>query len=307
MNIKSVEILGKRICRNPDWLQNIADDIDNQYHTFKKNISGKLRKFYVPHNQLRHALLAIRGLLREVYLPDEIIGGRKGSRLVDFARPHVHKPCILKLDIKNFFPSVGHRLVYHMFLHRLDCSPPVASLLARLLAPDGHVPQGFNTSTDMGNLALLPIVERIRGLANQQGFNLTVWVDNIVLSGGAKLEDFQRLCETIIRDTGFDYSESQVVPETRRQEICGVVVNTKLSVPEARRKDILWMLHRIELGDLAAVCTGKIDSVSELRKHLAGKIGSVEQVNRKQGRPLRKKFGALPWDELLELDSFNSA
>ncbi len=143
------------MCCSPGWLQEIANAMENHYHTFEKYSSGKLRKFYVPHNQLRHALLAIRRLVREVQFPKEIIGGRKGARLVDFARPHVRRPCILKLDVKNFFPSIGHKLVYHTFVDRLDCAPDVGRLLTRLVTADCHVPQGFHTSTDKKKLKFL--------------------------------------------------------------------------------------------------------------------------------------------------------
>lgn len=282
----------------------IAESVEEHYHTFQMDFGNKVRKLYVAHPELKKILLAIRGLLREVDLPEQIVGGREGYGLRDFARPHIGRPRILKLDIKDFFPSIGHRLVYHRFTHRLGCSPQVSSLLSRFVAPDGHAPQGFHTSTDIGNLALLPIVERLQCLAQQQGFNLTVWVDNIVLSGGEKLGDFKSLCERIIHAMGFALSESQVVPRTERQEICGVVVNSKLSVPEARRREISWMIHKVEEGDLAAVSGGEIETVKDLMTRLRSKIGWVEYIGGQQGRVLRKKFDALPWDELLQLDSY---
>jgi len=304
LNIPSIPILAMRLNCNQELMVKIAEGVQEHYHTFQMDFGNKVRKLYVAHSELKKILLAIRGLLREVDLPEQIIGGRKGCDLRDFARPHVGRPCILKLDIKDFFPSIGHRLVYHRFTHRLGCSPQVSSLLSRFVAPDGHAPQGFHTSTDIGNLALLPIVEKLQGVAEQQGFNLTVWVDNIVLSGGEKLGDFQSLCKRIVDDMGFGLSQNDVVHRTERQEICGVVVNSKLSVPEARRREISWMIHKISEGDLAAVSGGEIETVKDLMTRLRSKIGWVEYINREQGWPLRKKFDALPWDKLLQLASY---
>jgi len=284
LRIRHPEHLAHRLRLPLAMLQDVAEKHPTLYKTYDKNIGGKIRHLFDPNDRLHTALIAIKRLLRELAVPPEIVGGRPGRTLRQFAQPHVDKPWILEMDIKNFYPSVRQKWVYNMFLCDLRCSEPVAALLTRITTAEDHLPQGFNTSTDIGNLMIRECTTRLADLADQQGFALTIWIDNIVMSGEHYPLKVKNTAERIIGQYGFALNEPELVPNSKPQTICGVTVNTTLSAERSKRELLEATIQEINAGRICAVCAG---DANLFRQHLRGKIEAVAQINRRQGRRLR--------------------
>lgn len=261
----------------------VADDIGAHYRSFDKLIGRKTRHLFDPDKLLREVSAGIKDLLREVPVPSVVIGGRPGSTLKRFAAPHVGKPCLLKLDIRNFYPSVSHTRIYRLFTDELGCSPDVARVLTRLTSAEGQLPQGFKTSTDIGNLLIRGLATRLDGLARQHDSDLTVWIDNVVLSGPHHLAQLRPLAVDIFRQEGFACSEADVVPCTQRQTICGVTVNTTLSSDRSKLEQTRSTVQCIAEGNMCAVCDG---DASKLRSQLVGRINHFRRISPRQGSRL---------------------
>ncbi len=284
LRIRHPEHLAHRLGLPLPMLQDVAEKHSRLYKTYDKNIGGKTRHLFDPNESLRTVLIAIKCLLRELAIPPEIIGGRPGRNVRQFAEVHVNKPWILKLDIRNFYPSVRQRWVYNMFLRDLRCSQPVAALLTGITTAEDHLPQGFNTSTDIGNLMIRECTTRLADLADQQGFALTIWIDNIVMSGEHYPLKLKNTAERIIGQYGFALNEPELVPNSKPQTICGVTVNTTLSAERSKRELLEATIQEINAGRICAVCER---DAGRLRQSLLSKIGAVGQIKRQQARKLR--------------------
>ena len=183
IRINTLKELSLRLGIELAILQDVAKYINLHYEKFPKRIGKKERMLYKTdyslgkiHNRIE------RRLLDRFDFPPSIQGGIKGRSLLTNTKPHAEKMNVGHFDIKNFFPSVKPRRVYNAF-NKLECSPDVAHLLARLVTADEHLPQGFGTSTKIAALILLNADKRLSIFLKKYGIKHTIWVDDITVSG----------------------------------------------------------------------------------------------------------------------------
>ena len=106
---------------------------------------------------------------------------RPGKSIVDNATPHLNAAIVVKLDLKDFFPSIGFARVRGYFEY-LGFNPGIATILSLIctdaprvkLTIDGQVkyvamgerafPQGACTSPALANLIASPLDARLAGL-----------------------------------------------------------------------------------------------------------------------------------------------
>src|SRR5262245_53831789 len=98
------------------------------------------------------------------------------------ARAHVNRPFLAKLDIRDFYPSISFRWVQSFFERSHGCSPPVASLLRRLVTFQGGLPQGTCTSPALADQLMLTVDNRLSRAFTAHGVTYTRFVDDLTLS-----------------------------------------------------------------------------------------------------------------------------
>jgi hypothetical protein len=258
-------------------------------------IGGKERRIYDPDKHLRSALVPIKCLLAEVPLPDAIVGGRTGGSLRRFAYPHVRQDVVIEIDITDFYPSTKHRWVYNVFADDLGCSPDVAGALTRLTTADGHLPQGFNTSTHLGNLLISKEVGDLASFIEGHGGAVTVWIDNIVISGPGYLTKFLHRIMEILGRTGYEFHEPRVMPSSGPQTVCGITVNSNLSKDKEYRQKIIADLRQVWMGNLCPICE-EFGNARKLRQSLDGRIRHIADVNAGQEARVRRVFRRMQVD-----------
>jgi len=104
-------------------LRTVALNADTYYSPFPK--PDKVRSFQKKFKKTRERLLdnpiePLRGVQRQIHrkllspldLPFYLCGGVKGRTLLDNVMLHAGAATIVKIDIKNFFPSIDNRRVY---------------------------------------------------------------------------------------------------------------------------------------------------------------------------------------------------
>jgi len=293
LNIRTTNHLAHRLGIPFDFLTDVYDDHDDLYNDFYKRIGRKKRHLYACRYRLRQVLVAVKEVLSEVCLPKEIVGGRRGGTIRDFAAPHVGQQVVMEFDYVNFYPSVRHRSVYELFCEKLGCSPDVARLLTRLTTAHGRLPQGFPTSTHIGNLLIRDEVANLSKLCEEHHAYLTVWVDNIVISGPFYIQRLVSLVKRMLERTGLRIHDPKIMPSSHRQTICGVTVNQGLSNNRAKRELIEQDIWQIAEGRMCDVCEG--DSAKLLRR-LNGRVDALAQVDRRQMRKLRHRLRGVPAD-----------
>jgi len=133
-------------------------------------------------------LSAQRWILSEILSKLEIhsccYGFVLGRSIVDNARAHLGTKTLLKLDIKDFFPSISFRQVMKIFL---GAGYPVAVsyFLARICCLNKSLPQGAATSPSLSNLVARRLDMGLAKYTANSGLTYTRYADDLAISGEA--------------------------------------------------------------------------------------------------------------------------
>jgi RNA-directed DNA polymerase len=264
--------------------------------------SGGKRLIMAPKRRLKaiqRKLLAL--LVEKLPVSEQAHAFRRGRSIRTGAEPHVGKRYVLKLDLKDFFPSVTFARV-RGFLIGCGYSFPVASTLAVLMTEaerqavevDGevfHVPigrrhcvQGAPTSPGLCNALVLRLDRRLAGLAKRHGFAYTRYADDLTFSGDIERLAAQKLrvaASRIIEEEGFTVNadKTRLMGQSTRQTVTGVVVNKTLGLSRQERRRLRAIAHRLGRAGVG-------DTSTITRAWLRGKLAYLAMLNPAQAASL---------------------
>jgi RNA-directed DNA polymerase len=236
---------------------------------------------------------------------------RPGRSILHNARAHAGRGVVVRLDLKEFFPSIRFRRVKGMYAS-FGYNEGIATLLALLCteAPrvaatlDGQtryvavgerqLPQGACTSPAITNLLCRRMDARLSGIARAYGFTYTRYADDLVFShphSEAPVGPLLGRVQAVIEAEGYtvNVGKTRVMRRQHRQAVTGVVVN---ETPRLSRRDLRRFrafLHHCETEGLLAVSTrlGK-----DAAAYANGYLAFIQMVNPEQAAKLRQ---AHPW------------
>ena len=199
----------------------------------KKN--GGTRTIEAPSDELKRIQLWIKeNILDKFSVSQYAKGFRKGVSIYDNALPHVGKELVINIDLKDFFPSIGYMEVYKVFKY-IGYTDSVSKLLTILCTNTANVlPQGSPASPALSNLVSLKLDKRLSCLAKSIGADYTRYADDITFSGDGTIKKYEKVIRKIIREEGYTINEDKFRMQYafQRQEVTGLIVNDKVSVPE---------------------------------------------------------------------------
>jgi len=240
-----------------------------KYQRFEiSNKGGGIRDIAAPHPVLKLIQHRISKKIESLYNPKSYVHGYiPGRSIISNAEKHVGQRWLLRLDIKDFFPSITYVRVRGLFM-----APPfymernVATLLARLCVLDDMLPQGSPASPIISNLIFSTADRRLRKMASENRCYYSRYCDDIFISSNHRHfpkaiayrdeEDSVALSESfldVIEQSGFKVNDSKVSLKGKdnRQVVTGIVVNEKKNVPREFVREVRAMIYGWEkAGDL---------------------------------------------------------
>jgi len=216
-------------------------------------------------------------------LPDGMTGGISGKSIIENAKVHIGKEAIGVIDIKDCFPSTSNILIHEVWRSNFGCGREIAQILTKLTTFQHRLPQGAPTSSLLCNFALLPVFEEITNYANSNSLNVTIFVDDITISGN-KINVVNAIQPIIAVLRKHEYSvrkkKVRILTSGYSQKVTSVTVNSKLSV---NRKQIQFIRELI-------LETAKLKGYIPLstRNHIKGKISFAKQLSKSQAETLEK-------------------
>jgi RNA-directed DNA polymerase len=287
--------------------------------------SGTIRLIEAPKRRLKQIQqMILSNILDRIPVHPTAHGFVKHRSIQTFAAPHIGKHVVLRMDLKDFFPSIqGARIP--AFFRTTGYPEPVADRLAGLCmnaTPRGlwktlgrdvavecmvearalyawpHLPQGAPTSPALANLCAYRMDCRLRGLAESAGAAYTRYADDLAFSGDEAfercVERFAALVAAILREEGFfvNHRKTRVMRRGVRQYLAGLVVNDHANIVRSdfdRLKAILTNCVR------SGPHSQNREAHPAFRLHLEGRIAFVAQVNPKRGAKLRGIFQQIQW------------
>jgi retron-type reverse transcriptase len=262
--------------------------------------SGGKRLIMAPKRRLKTIQRRLVNLLVEKLPVSEVAHGfRKGRNIRTGAEPHVGKRVVLRIDLKDFFPTVTVARVRGLLI-AYGYGYRVATTLAVLMTEaerqpvelDGtvfHVPvgerhcvQGAPTSPGICNALLLRMDRRLAGLAKKRGLTYTRYADDLTFSGDVDLDGIHRFrtaAMKLIEGEGFvvNRGKTRIMTSAARQSVTSVVVNKTLGLSRQERRKIRAMAHRLAQN-------------RENDPRFTGKMAYLQMLNPNQAASIRAKL-----------------
>lgn len=210
----------------------------------KKN--GGTRILSVPNDKLKSIQSAInKVILSKFNMSKYAMGFVKGKSIYDNAIPHVNAKTLIKIDIKDFFPSINFYQVFKQFLF-FGYGKKVSNALARICVDaDMKLPQGAPTSPALSNFICLKLDARISAYCEKNELIFTRYADDITISSYNKLNKneilrIKNMISTILMDEGFIMNQQKFhyFYQGSRFIITGIVANEKITVPKEKIREI---------------------------------------------------------------------
>ena len=267
--------------------------IDNCYNTLeipKKN--GDSRTICVPNKNLKKVQKKLYNKLSTYY--DEIKtqnnftskishGFEKNRSIVTNAEVHKNKRYVVNLDLLVFFPSINFGRVRSYFIKNnyFEINDDIATILAQLTCYKGTLPQGASTSPLIANMICNIMDIRILKIAKKYRLDYTRYADDLTFSTNNKyfLNDYDKFLEdikNIIHRSGFELNskKTRLLFSNSRQEVTGLVVNKKISVPKEYYKNTRAMAHSLYKNGYFLID----DEVGTIEQ-LEGRFSFINQIN----------------------------
>jgi retron-type reverse transcriptase len=276
-------------------------DTTRHYITFAiPKRSGGHRLIHAPKRRLKAIQRKLNELLvRHLPVSPFAHGFLTGRSVASNANSHVARRVVIKLDLKDCFPSIHFGRVRGMLV-ALGYSYAVATILAVLMteAPrqpveaEGklyHVPvgprvcvQGAPTSPGLCNAVLRRMDYRLAGLARKHGFSYTRYADDLTFSGDdpSKIKLLVTIASRLIREEGMSVNgeKTRVMRRGRRQRVTGVIVNDRPGLSRKERRRVRAAIHQLPRDGTA--------DPARVRQ-LVGKLAYLQMLNPAQAAPLQ--------------------
>jgi RNA-directed DNA polymerase len=236
-----------------------------------------------------------------------------GRSIATNARVHAGARILVKLDIRNFYPTVTMRRVKGL-LRRAGLGEQVATVMALLCTESPReevvthgktyyvatgprsLPQGAPTSPSITNALCLRLDARLAGLAAKLGARYTRYADDLAFSWHgdtpAELGSLLHSVAAIVKAEGFAIhpGKTRVMRAGARQQLTGLVVNKTgadrppARVARTRVRELRAAIKNRELGR-----AGKGETLEQLK----GLCAFVMMSDRARGRALMDRVDRL--------------
>ncbi|WP_236194831.1 retron Ec67 family RNA-directed DNA polymerase/endonuclease [Pseudomonas glycinae] len=191
-------------------------------------------------------------------------GFKPGFSILTNAKSHRKKRVVLNVDLEDFFGSIHFGRVRGFFLSNRDfnLSPKVATVISQIVCHNNSLPQGSPCSPIVSNLIAHILDIRLAKLAFENKCSYSRYADDITFSTNQeKLPECiaKCMCEEshvwiageslskIIKGSWFSINSKKTRVQYRdsRQEVTGLVVNSKLNIKAEYHRTAKSMAHSL--------------------------------------------------------------
>ena len=220
-------------------------------------------------------------ILSNIPVHEAAHGFTQGRSVISNAQIHLGNESVLKLDLKDFFPSIQFRRGVKIFVNA-GYPPIVSYCLASICFKNGYLPQGAATSPSLSNIVAKRLEVHLSKLAEENNLFYSRYADDIVFSGRSISVNLLDTVDDFVRRQGFalNHSKTQLITGNTKKIITGISISSgKLALPRKSIRDIKQQAHYLlKFGYFAhSKNIGKQDPI--LIERLLGRIGFWLQVD----------------------------
>ncbi len=223
-------------------LLSMINSPDSYYREFSiPKRKGGLRKISAPYPSLLHCQ---EWIYREILLKRPVHISAHGfvprRSIFTNAAKHLNKKNLLKIDIKDFFPSIPISWVINLFIE-IGYSNSVSFYLASICCLNGFLAQGSATSPYLSNILLFGLDNRLEKLSSRHDLVYTRYADDITFSGDYISTSFLKYTQEIIEDYGFVLNSEKTILSRKpgKRIVTGLSVSgSRLKVPREFKREL---------------------------------------------------------------------
>lgn len=317
-------------------LRNYIERFDDPYRVFKvrKNRAGaaasrRNRTICVPEPSLMRVQRWIAQNVLNLEKPHpRSYAFAPGRSLIHAADRHAGCRWLIKMDLSNFFESIGERQVYLVFrslgygallsfeLARLCTRLPGASVAETdhvgasstgyQFRRPGTLPQGAPTSPMLANLAVRALDRRLEAVGSRYGWTYTRYADDLAFStrektGRGAAVALVKMVEKEIRDFGLRENSTKTIitPPGNRKVLLGLLIDRDSPRLTKQYRDNLethlFALAHPRVGAKAHCAARGFKSLVGLRRHVGGLLAFAHAVDTEYAARMYAKYNAIDW------------
>ena len=266
--------LAKLLLTSQERLRYIVK-LENGYTAFQKpKKDGTMRDISAPIIPLKRVQSRIADLLRRIAPPDYLFAPVEGRSYVDNAAQHIGSRSYHLLDIENFFPSCSFKKVLWFFRSKMECSPDVAYILAKIATEKDVLPQGSPCSPILAYFSYIDMWTEIAICVAADSCKLSVYADDLTISGETIHEATIWKIKEIMRKHGHRHAiHKERSRRDRPAEVTGVILGPNgVFPPNRQRLKISVLRDTIKATKLPR-------DKEKLHAQLRGRIAQINQIN----------------------------
>jgi RNA-directed DNA polymerase len=277
------------------------------HYIVKRNNRG-LRLISQPTAELKHLQrLLVKNELARLPINDSAVGYRTGLSIKNHAAPHANAKYLLKLDFKNFFPSIKEDALYYRLRRDAGFSEMELWLLVQLLCRWDKTEQtlqlsiGAPSSPFISNYLMWEFDGKIGEICNQNNVRYTRYADDLAFSTSSpKILDVihHEVKELLIKldylNLKLNEEKSVNVSKKNNRNLVGLILanDGNSSVGRDKKRIIRATMHHLSMGQLSTEDTAK----------LKGQLAFINAIDPKFVRDICAKYG---FSHLKEISSLH--
>lgn len=272
--------------RNENYLASVINSPDNHYRNFRiKKRSGGFREITTPFLALLEMQYWIfNNILKSISINSSAHGFAYKKSIITNAKIHAGQKELLKIDLKNFFPSINLNRIIYVF-KSLGYPNKIAFYLASICSYNESLPQGAPTSPILSNIITKQLDKRLISLSRKFNIKYTRYADDLTFSNENIPVKYIDYVTSIINEEGFEIntSKTRLYKKRSKRIVTGIsVLDKEIKLPRNYKRELRQELHFIfKYGFSSHVKKKKIRKVNYLYS-LLGKVNfwlSIEPKN----------------------------
>lgn len=213
------------------------------YHSFlipKRSGGSRLIQAPMP-SILKVQRWMLSEILEKIPIEEVAHGFERGKSIVTNARSHVGKRCLLKCDLKDYFPTIELARIVGLF-KSFGFSGSISNALARLTAVDDALVQGTATSPRISNLIARSLDKRLNALAISLNLTYSRYADDVAFSGASISLQVSGYIRSIVEAEGFLINErkTRLTRGKGKKIVAGISVGFDKPLVPKKFKRQLW-------------------------------------------------------------------
>lgn len=240
----------------------------------------------------------LNNILNKIRISEFAIGFCIGKSILDNAKLHVNKHCIVNMDIKDFFPTICFERVFRIFAY-YGYTKEVSFVLASLCTYDGRLPQGSPASPYISNIACLRLDARLSALSRTYESNYSRYADDITFSSNNDIKSIIKAATYIIQDEGYLVNEkkTRIAYPHQRQEVTGLLVNgDHIRVSKKYKRELYQEIYYCTKYGVQNHLQKIGCNKAFYKEHVYGKIYFVNMIEPDEAKRLFYLADNIKWD-----------